>query len=150
MSLITTAERPPGDVRYRGPRRLGNDAAQDDSDKAGETRAPCRRARGPGGRRRRPGARRVGDRERRGGGEDPAAFERAKESGQLFGSPVAGLPKGLCLENRGSGWAAFGDAHRNGAPLPAGPRDSRREFGAPASGQGLFRICPIYNTGLDE
>ena len=84
------------------------------------------------------------------GGEDLAALERAKESGQLFGSPVAGLPKGLCLENRGSGWATFWDAHRNGAPLPVGPRDSRREFGAPASGRGLFRICPIYNTGLDE
>lgn len=79
------------------------------------------------------------------GDEDLAAFERAKESAQLFGSPVAGLPKGLCLENRGSGSATLWDARRNGAP-----RNSRRAFGAPARGQGLFRICPIYNTGLDE
>lgn len=84
------------------------------------------------------------------GDEDLAAFERAKESAQLFGSPVAGLPKGLCLENRGSGSATLWDARRNGAPLPVGPRNSRRAFGAPARGQGLFRICPIYNTGLDE
>lgn len=84
------------------------------------------------------------------GGEDLAAFERAKESARLFGSPVAGLPKGLCLENRGSGSATLWDAGRNGAPLPVGPRNSRRAFGAPAGDQGLFRICPLYNTGLDE